>query len=277
MKAGKAVYCEKPIDLEIAKVQAVVQDAAQTDVPILVGFRRRFLPAYQAIRQSIQNGDVGRLEAIHMISRDFKPPAVDYINVSGGFLRDKTIHYFDLICWLTGERPTEVYAAGACLVDPAIGEAGDVDSVMLILRMPSGALCHIENSRRAIYGFDERIEVFGALGMLQSKPLPATQVARFSATGILQDRYPDLYGQESFAATLDAFIAAVETSTPVEPSLMDGLQAQLIAEAAAESLETNKPVTISYWLFRVFSGCPADPCAVMQFLWDRYRPLRSLA
>ena len=246
LHAGKAAYCEKPIDLDISRVRAVVDEAARTDVPVAVGFRRRCLPEYQEIRRRIRDGEIGSIEAIHLVSRDFRPPSPEYIEVSGGFLRDKTIHYFDLVGWLTGERPTEVYAAGSCLVDPLIGKAGDIDTAMVLLRMPSGALCHIENGRRAVYGFDERIEVFGQQGMLQSRPPSLSHVARFGASGIQYERYPDLYGEASFAGLLDSFVTALESGQPVEPSLTDGLQAQLIAEAAVESLRRNRPVTIAY-------------------------------
>ena len=246
IKANKAVYCEKPIDFDIARVKEIVREAALTDVPVLTGFRRRYIPEYRAIWNKIKDNEIGRIEVIHMISRDYKPPSIEYIDVSGGFLRDKTIHYFDLVCWLTGEEPDQVFSTGSCLVDPKIGEAGDIDTVMVVLRMPSGALCHIENSRRAVYGYDERIEVFGARGMLRTKPPQAMQLSHYSAAGINQERYHDFYGEESFAATLNAFIGDVEAGVPVEPSLADGLRAQLIVEAAVESLQKNSPVSVSY-------------------------------
>ena len=145
-----------------------------------------------------------------------------------------------------GERPAEVYAAGSCLVEPWIGEAGDIDTAMVVLRMPSGTLCHIDNGRRAVYGFDERVEVFGERGMLQSEPPSLSRVARFGAAGIRRERYPDLYGEESFAGLLDAFVTALESGQPPEPSLAEGLQAQLIAEAAVESLRRNCPVAVDY-------------------------------
>ncbi len=246
LRAGKAAYCEKPIDFDLSRVRSVVAEAEGTEVPVAVGFRRRRLPEYQEIRRRIRDGEVGAVETVHLVSRDYRPPSPAYLEVSGGFLRDKTIHYFDLIPWLVGERPAEVYAAGACLVDPRIGEAGDIDTAMVLLRMPSGALCHIDNGRRAVYGFDERVEVFGERGMLQSQPPSVSHVARFGAAGIRHERYPDLYGEESFAGLLDAFLTALESGQPVEPSLTEGLQAQLIAEAAVESLRRNRPAAIEY-------------------------------
>ena len=244
--AGKAAYCEKPIDFDLARVRAVVAEAAATEVPVAVGFRRRALPEYREIRRRIREGEVGAVEVVHLVSRDHRPPSPEYVAVSGGFLRDKTIHYFDLVPWLLGERPTEVYATGSCLVEPWIGEAGDIDTAMVMLRMPSGALCHIDNGRRAVYGFDERIEVFGAQGMFQSQPPSLSNVARFGAAGIRRERYPDLYGEESFAGLLDSFVTALERGEPPEPSLGEGLQVQLIAEAAVESLRRNRPVAVEY-------------------------------
>ena len=255
MRTARPTYCEKPIDLNIDKVRMVVAEAARLDPPrkrptvawpCFIGFRRRFLPEFQQMRRSIGNGAIGRLETIHIIARDFEPPSAAYLRRSGGFLRDKMIHYFDLAPWLAAERPAEVYASGSCLVDPAIGQAGDIDTAMVLLRFGSGALCVIENSRRAIYGCDERIEVFGAKGMLQSRPTQTHQLAHFTQTGIAQSGFPEVYGQESFAAALDAFITAVESGAAVAPSLQDGFQAQLIAEAAVESLHTNLPVAIPY-------------------------------
>ena len=244
--AGKAAYCEKPIDFDLARVRAVVAEAAATDVPVAVGFRRRALAEYREIRRRVRDGEVGAVEVVHLVSRDHRPPSPEYVAVSGGFLRDKTIHYFDLVPWLVGERPAEVYATGSCLVEPWIGEAGDIDTAMVLLRMPSGALCHIDNGRRAVYGFDERVEVFGARGMLQSQPPSLSNVARFGAAGIRHERYPDLYGEESFAGLLDSFVTALERGESPEPSLAEGLQAQLIAEAAVESLHRNRPVAVEY-------------------------------
>lgn len=237
-------YCEKPIDQDITRATEIVREAAAVALPVLVGFRRRYVPEYQTVRKKLRDGELGCVEVIHMISRDHRPPSLEYIDVSGGFLRDKTIHYFDLLRWLTGEEPVEVFATGSCLVDPRIGETGDIDTAMVVLRMPGGALCHIENSRRAVYGFDERIEVLGERGMLQASPARTSQLAHYSAAGIRLGRFHDYY-EESFAATLHAFIRDVEAGVPLQPDLTDGLRAQLIAEAAVESLATNRPVPLS--------------------------------
>ena len=250
IKAKKAVYCEKPIDLNIERVKAVVQEAHQAKTPILIGFSRRFDPNHLGVREAVQNGDIGKLEMMHLTSRGPQPPPISYVKVSGGQFRDQTIHFFDLARWIAGEDPVEVYATGAALVDPAIGEAGDVDTSVLILTMVSGALCHIDNSRRSEYGYDERIEAFGSKGMVQSRRKPSREVSLYTGTKVVSDGlHPGWFErmEPSFRLALDAFITALEGGEPSYPTLMDGLQAQMIAEAAVESLKTHQPVKITYW------------------------------
>lgn len=250
IKAKKAVYCEKPIDLNIDRVKAVAQEAYHANVPIMIGFSRRFDPNHQGVRKAIQNGEIGKIEMMQFTSRSPEPPPINYVKVSGGQFRDQTIHFFDLACWLAGQAPVEIYATGSVLVDPAIGEAGDVDTSMLILKMPDGALCHIDNSRRTTYGYDERIEVFGSEGMVQSKRKPAREVARYSGTKVIFDGLHPTWFERlapSFALALDAFISTLEGKETSYPSLMDGLRAQMIAEAAVESLHKDLPVKIEYW------------------------------
>jgi myo-inositol 2-dehydrogenase/D-chiro-inositol 1-dehydrogenase len=250
IQARKPTYCEKPIDLNIERVKAVVQEAHHTNVPIMIGFSRRFDANHRGVREAIQQGIIGKVEMMELTTRAQEPPPISYVKVSGGQFRDQTIHFFDLICWLADEAPIEVYAAGSVLVDPAIGEAGDVDTSMLILRMPSGALCHIDNSRRTSYGYDERIEVFGSQGMVQSMRKPTREVSLYSGTKVISDGlHPGWFErfEPSFALALDAFIATLEGNSKPYPTLLDGLRAQLIAEAAVESLHTNRPIKITYW------------------------------
>jgi myo-inositol 2-dehydrogenase/D-chiro-inositol 1-dehydrogenase len=250
VKARKPVYCEKPIDLNIERVKAVVQEAYYVDIPIMIGFSRRFDANHLGVREAIQRGEIGKVEMMLLTTRAQEPPPISYVKVSGGQFRDQTIHFFDLACWLAGEAPIEVYAAGAVLVDPAIGEAGDVDTSMLILRMPGGALCHIDNSRRTTYGYDERAEVFGSGGMVQSWLKPTREVSLYTGPKVVSDGLHSSWFDRlapSFALALDAFISTVEGQKVAYPSLMDGLRAQLIAEAALESLHTNQPVKITYW------------------------------
>ncbi len=245
-----SAYCEKPIDLNMERVKAVVQEAYHTNVPIMIGFSRRFDRNHLGVREAIEEGKIGKVEMMHLTSRAQEPPPISYVKVSGGQFRDQTIHFFDLACWLAGEAPVEVYATGAALIDPAIGEAGDVDTSMLILKMPGGALCHIDNSRRTTYGYDERIEVFGSEGMVQSNRKPTREVSLYTGTKVISEGlHPGWFErfESSFALALDAFISALEGKDIAYPSLMDGLRAQTIAEAAVESMRTNQPVKITYW------------------------------
>lgn len=248
--AGKPAYCEKPIDLDLGRVKTVVQQAHTSDLPILIGFSRRFDPNHLGVWEAVRSGAVGRIELMHLTSRGPQPPPISYVAVSGGQFRDQTIHFFDLACWIAGAAPTEVYATGAALIDPAIGAAGDIDTSMLILTMPDGALCHIDNSRRSAYGYDERIEVFGAEGMVQSRRKPVRDVALYAGITVVSDGlHPGWFErmEPSFRQAMDAFVRAVEGQPQSYPTLLDGLRAQLIAEAALESLHTHQPVAIRYW------------------------------
>ncbi len=247
--SGKPVYCEKPIDLDIERVQAVVVAAERTTAPIMIGFSRRYDTNHARLRDALHAGTVGSVEMVHMVTRGPTPPPISYVKVSGGQFRDQTIHFFDMVCWLAGEAPVEVYAAGAALVDPAIGEAGDIDTSMVILTMANGAMYHIDSSRRAAYGYDERIEVFGSDGMIISERKPQGEVVRYTADGIISTPlHPGWYErlEPTFATALDAFVNTVEGIPTPYPTLKDGLRAQQIAEAAVESLRTKKSVTINY-------------------------------
>lgn len=249
IRAGKPAYCEKPIDLDINRVKEVASQARESMLPILVGFSRRFDANHRGIREEFQRGEIGKLEMMHITARDPKPPALEYIKVSGGQLRDQAIHFFDLSRWLAGEDPVEVYAAGSALVDPAIAEAGDVDTSMIILKFASGAMCHINCSRRAGYGYDERVELFGSKGMAISRRKPRREVSVYKGTSIISDgMYPGWFErmEPTFYQALDAFIKAIQGEATEYPTLADGLKAQLIAEAAYESLQTNRPVQIDY-------------------------------
>ena len=167
-EAGKAIYCEKPIGLDYAEAEKAVRTVRAAGVPAMLGFNRRFDASHAAVKEAVDRGEVGKVEIVQLTSRGPKPPPIAYVKVSGGQLRDQTIHFFDLLRWLTRDEPVEVYAIGVALVDPAIGEAGDVDTSIVSLRLASGALCQIDSSRRAAYGYDERIEVFGSEGMVES-------------------------------------------------------------------------------------------------------------
>jgi len=247
VRAGKAVFCEKPIDLDAARVRSCLDVVRKSGAKLMVGFNRRFDPSFAAIRRRILEGEIGAVELVTILSRDPAPPPLSYIAHSGGLFRDMMIHDLDMARFLLGEEPNEVHAVASCLVDPQIGAAGDVDTAAVLLKTPSGKIAQISNSRRATYGYDQRIEVHGSLGMLAAGNQRATSVELASAAGYRRDpalpffldRYADAYRCE-----LDAFVAAILGGAPVEPSGDDGLRAQLLADAATEAARTGCPVRV---------------------------------
>ena len=247
-RAGKAIFCEKPIDLSLARVDACLDAVAAAGVPMLVGFNRRFDPNFSALHRRIGAGAIGAVEQVVITSRDPGPPPVSYIKVSGGLFRDMTIHDFDMARWMLGEEPVEVFAYGATLVDPAIGQAGDIDSAMVLLKTASGRMAHINNSRRASYGYDQRVEVHGSAGRLLAGNRTPTTVELADANAVAADkplhffleRYADAYRIE-----LNAFLDAVANKTPMPVGAEDGRQALVLADAALESLRTGRPVKVA--------------------------------
>jgi myo-inositol 2-dehydrogenase / D-chiro-inositol 1-dehydrogenase len=247
-EAGKAIYCEKPIGLDYEEAEQAVRAVRVAGVPVMLGFNRRFDASHAAVKEAVERGDVGKVEIVQLTSRGPKPPPISYVKVSGGQLRDQTIHFFDLLRWLTNDEPVEVYAIGAALVDPAIGEAGDVDTSIVSIRMASGALCQIDSSRRAAYGYDERIEVFGSAGMAESTRQNFRGVSLYQGRQILQDGlHPGWFEriEQSYYEAIDAFLKSVEKGEPPSPSLEDGLKAQLIADKATESIKTGQAIKIA--------------------------------
>src|SRR5712692_4204154 len=246
-RAGKAVFCEKPLDLDRARAEACLAVATQCRVTLMVGFNRRFDPNFARLEQHLRNGRIGELELLTITSRDPEPPPIDYVRRSGGLFRDMMIHDFDMARWLSGEEPVKVFAAASVLIDPAIGEAGDVDTAVVTLRMHSGALCQISNSRRAVYGYDQRIEAFGSKGALRDENVVESTVAFAGADGIVTDkplpffleRYAEAYRRE-----LDHFIAAVVDGTAPLVGGDDGVRALALADAAVESWRTGRVVKL---------------------------------
>jgi myo-inositol 2-dehydrogenase/D-chiro-inositol 1-dehydrogenase len=246
-RAGKAIFCEKPLDLDRSRAETCVTTARQYGVPLMVGFNRRFDPHFARLEQQLRAGRIGRLEVLTITSRDPAPPPLDYLRRSGGLFHDMTIHDFDMARWLLGEEPIEVYAAASVLVDPAVGAAGDVDTALVTLRTASGALCQISNSRRAAYGYDQRIEAFGALGSLQAGNVSGSTVNFAGAEGIVADkplhffleRYAEAYRRE-----LDHFITVITTGVTPLVTGEDGVRALALADAAAESLRSGQPVVL---------------------------------
>ncbi|MBE6774611.1 MAG: inositol 2-dehydrogenase [Ruminococcaceae bacterium] len=247
-KAGKHVFCEKPVDLTPEKVKAVIDAVAEAGVKLQVGFNRRFDHNFAHVRSLINEGKVGNLELIKITSRDPEPPPAEYAAVSGGMFLDMTIHDFDMARFLAGSDVTEVYASATCLVDPAIGEAGDVDTAIINLKFENGALGVIDNSRRAAYGYDQRIEVFGSLGAAMASNDTPTNVTVMNSDGVTTDKplyfFLERYMQ-SFRDEMVQFVDAVLNDKPTPTTGLDGLNSILVALAAKKSVKEGRPVKIS--------------------------------
>jgi myo-inositol 2-dehydrogenase/D-chiro-inositol 1-dehydrogenase len=247
-KAGKAIFCEKPVDLTLAKVEACIKAVRKAKVPMFVGFNRRFDPSFRGLKQRLDAGAVGELEQVIITNRDPGLPELRFLASSGGLFLDFTIHDFDMARWLLGEEPVEVFAWGAVLVDPRVRTEGkDIDTAMLLLRTKSGKMCHINNTRRAVYGYDQRIEVFGSRGMLRAENLAPTTVERFGAEFTSTDNpWPNFQTRytEAYAAELSSFIRGVETGKPAEIPPEDSRRVLLLCEAALKSSQAGQPVRL---------------------------------
>lgn len=246
-KAGKAVLCEKPIDLDMARVEACWAEIGKLDPLIMLGFNRRFDPTFMELRKRLQDGAVGKLEQLTITSRDPGPPPAAYIKVSGGLFRDMTIHDFDLARYFAGDI-VSVHAAGANLVDPEIEALGDIDSAMITMHAASGALIHISNSRRAVYGYDQRIEAFGESGMLQAGNQRATSLSSWGGEGTdVKDPVMDFFIERytpAYIAEIDHFVDCLGGEPPLA-GFKEGLEALRLADAAYESLRTGQTVKLA--------------------------------
>jgi myo-inositol 2-dehydrogenase/D-chiro-inositol 1-dehydrogenase len=241
--AGKPVLCEKPIDLDIDRARACWQAIAPKSPHVMIGFNRRFDRSFCALKRRIQEGEIGRPEMLYIINREPEPPVAEFLRHSGGLFHDFTIHDFDMARYLVGEI-VEVHACGANLIDPAIGEIGDVDTCAVTLRAASGALVQIANSRRCVYGYDQRVEVFGERGMLRAENLRKTAVESWSdrhtaAQEVLLKFFFDRY-EDAYIAELDAFVSMVETGEPATPDFADGIAALRLAQAAEHSMASGR-------------------------------------
>src|SRR5215831_15843695 len=186
-RAGKAIFCEKPLDLDRRRAKACAAVAEECRVPLMVAFNRRFDPNFARLESELRGGRIGRPEIVSITSYDPAPPPIEFVRRSGGMFRDMMIHDLDMACWLLGEEPVELFAAASVMVDPAIGEAGDFDTAVVTLRMKSGALCQIANTRRAVYGYDQRIEVLGSKGGILAENVIESTVVFSGAEGIVSD------------------------------------------------------------------------------------------
>ncbi|MFD1746687.1 inositol 2-dehydrogenase [Rhizobium helianthi] len=246
-RAGKAIFCEKPIDLDVARAQACIDVVKETGAKVMLGFNRRFDPHFQAVRKEIDKGTIGKVEMVTITSRDPGAPPVEYIKVSGGIFRDMTIHDLDMARFLLGEEIASVFATGAVLVDPKIGEAGDYDSASLILTTKSGRQAVISNSRRATYGYDQRIEVHGSLGSVAAENQRPVSIEIANKDGYTRPPLHDFFMTrytEAYAAEIKAFIDTVENGAAASPSAEDGLIALKLADAALKSAQTGAAVSL---------------------------------
>lgn len=246
-KAGKAIFCEKPIDMSADRIRACIAAVEAAGVPFMTAFNRRFDPNFAHLQARLAAGDIGQAEIVTILSRDPSPPPVSYVKSSGGIFRDMMIHDLDLARFLLGEEPTTVFAVGSALVDPEIGAAGDADTAAVTLTTASGKICQISNSRRATYGYDQRIEVHGASGMLRAANVQEhtveTATAEGFATAPAKHFFLERY-EAAYLAEMAHFVTSVRDGTPPSPGITDGLRAQMLADAATRSWETGQPVTL---------------------------------
>lgn len=244
---GKNIFCEKPVDMSADRIRELITVVDAAGVQFMTAFNRRFDPSFANVQSRIAAGEVGDVELVTILSRDPSPPPMSYITSSGGIFRDMMIHDLDMARFLLGEDPVEVMAYGSALVDPAIGEAGDVDTAGVMLKTASGKICQISNSRRASYGYDQRIEVHGAKGMLRAENHLENTVEVATEAGYRRaptlnfflERYESAYRLE-----MAHFIDCLNAGTPVTPTIHDGLQAQILADAATRSCETGQPIAV---------------------------------
>lgn len=246
--AGKQIFCEKPIALDLASIDRALAAVERAGVTLQIGFNRRFDANFRRVRQAVAQGEIGRPELLHIVSRDPAPPPIAYVQVSGGIFVDMTIHDFDMARFLLGSEVEEVYASGGVLVDPAIGEAGDIDTALTVLRFANRAIGTIDNSRRAVYGYDQRVEVFGSGGAIASTNnypnntviSDAQSVRRDLPLNFFMDRYT-----ESFVTELSEFVDAVTQGAPVPVTGADGRVPVVMALAARKSYLEHRPVRLA--------------------------------
>ncbi len=247
-RAGKQIFCEKPLDLSLERVQEVLRIVEKAGVSLMLGFNRRFDPEFKKIRELVVNGSLGDPQIVKITSRDPGPPPVEYIKVSGGMFLDMTIHDFDMACYISGKQVKEVYAKGAVMVDPEIGKAGDIDTASIILTFEDDTMAIIDNCRKAVYGYDQRLEVFGSKGMAQADNNFPNHHTLYTASGVSSDlplhffleRYDASYNQE-----MREFVDALISGDTMPVDGRDGLMSIAIGLAAKKSVQENRPVKIS--------------------------------
>ena len=247
-KKGIDVFCEKPLDLSLEKVKEVLKTVNESKIKLMLGFNRRFDSEFQSVKEKIVKGHIGDIHTIKITSRDPSPPPINYIKSSGGMFLDMTIHDFDMIRYLTNKKIVEVYAKGDALVNPEIAKAGDIDTAIINLTFEDGSMAVIDNCRKAVYGYDQRVEVFGSKGMVQSKNKFDKYTLTYSENGVTSalpqhfflERYADAYKKE-----INHFIDCIRHKKTPDVSGFDGLMSLVLGLCAKESLNCNKPVLVS--------------------------------
>ena len=246
--AGKAVLCEKPVDLALERALQCQRKVAKTGRPVMIGFNRRFDPNFGALKHAFDAGEIGNAELLSITSFDPAPPPVSYIKSSGGLFRDMMIHDFDIACWIMGKAPSKVTATGSSLVDPDIGAAGDVDTAVVTLTWNDGRIAVIKNSRRAGYGYDQRIELLGSKGLLSAKNVLENTVEKITSEGAHSAKPVYFFLERyirAYEAEWAAFVQAVKTETSMPVTLQDGIAALACAEAAARSVQTGETARVT--------------------------------
>jgi len=247
-KAGKPVLCEKPVDLDLQRARECLQTVNATDVPVMIGFNRRFDPSFRALKSSLEAGEVGKAEILSVTSFDPSPPPIDYVRVSGGMFRDMSVHDFDMVNFIMSKHPETIYASGSSLVDADIGAAGDIDTAILTLTYASGEIAVIKNSRRAVYGYDQRIELLCSDGMLQAQNVAENTLVKSTTNGVSAAK-PTYFFLErympAYEAEWAAFVNAITQGSAMPVTLEDGVASLAMAEAAMKSLQTGQAVKLA--------------------------------
>lgn len=245
--SGRHIFCEKPVDLSVPRAVACAEAVRAAGVACMIGFQRRFDPTFNAAKERLARGEIGEPEVLVITSRDPGAPPVSYLKASGGIFRDMLIHDFDVFRWILGDEAAWISATGSCLVDPAIAEAGDIDTAAVTLRTRRGRLCQINTSRRAAYGYDQRFEVLGSQGLLACGNHRPTELTRLDAHGVHSDLPEHFFLQryrEAYRLEVTHFFECLQSGAPFRTTIDDGVAAQKLADAAAESLRSGQPVLL---------------------------------
>jgi myo-inositol 2-dehydrogenase / D-chiro-inositol 1-dehydrogenase len=245
--AGKHIFCEKPVDLDVVRARACAQAVARAGVVCVMGFQRRYDPTFAALKKRLVDGEIGELEMLIVTSRDPSAPPIDYIGHSGGIFKDMLIHDFDIFRWILDDEAASVYATGSCLTDAAIGGVGDIDSAAVTIRTKRQRICQISTSRRAAYGYDQRFEVLGSRGMLQAGNRKPTEVFAYTAANVSEDKPEHFFIERyrvAYANEMTHFLAAINDGTSVVTSIQDGVKALELADGATRSWREKRVIEL---------------------------------